>query len=77
MTYCLDDTNGPSIGCPLLFVRSATRVKRIHFLLSKGPSIGSPLLFVRCATREKNINFLLSKGSSIRSHMVLNAVLRV
>jgi hypothetical protein len=57
MAYCLDDTKGPPIGCPLLFVRGATRVKSINFLLSKGPPIGSPLPFVRGATCVKSITF--------------------
>jgi hypothetical protein len=46
MAYCLDDTKGPPIRKALLFVRSATRVKKHIFLLSKGLSIGSLLLFV-------------------------------
>jgi hypothetical protein len=37
----------------LLFVRGATRVKNISFLLNKVPPIGSPLFFVRGATRVK------------------------
>jgi hypothetical protein len=58
MAYCLDDTKGPLIGCPLLFVFSATRVKRIYiFLLNKGPLIGSPLLFVHGAMHIKSISF--------------------
>jgi hypothetical protein len=57
MTYYLDDTKGPPIGSRLLFVRGATHVKRIIFLLSKRPPIESALLFVRGATRIKNISF--------------------
>jgi hypothetical protein len=44
-------------GAPLLFVRGATRVKSISFLLSKGPSIGSPLLFIRGDMRIKSLSF--------------------
>jgi hypothetical protein len=44
---------GVPIGSPLLFVRGATRVKSMLFLLDKGPLIGSPLLFIRGATRVK------------------------
>jgi hypothetical protein len=57
MAYCLDDTKGPSIGSPLLFVCGATRVKSINFLLSKGPSIRISLLFICGATCVKSISF--------------------
>jgi hypothetical protein len=57
MAYCLDDTKGQLIGCPLLFICGATRVKNIIFLSSKGPPIRSSLLFVRGVMRVKSINF--------------------
>jgi hypothetical protein len=45
------------MGSLLLFVRGATRVKSISFLLNKEPPIGSPLLFIRGAMRVKSISF--------------------
>jgi hypothetical protein len=41
----------------LLFVRSATCVKKHKFLLNTGPLIGSLLLFVSGVTRVKSISF--------------------
>jgi hypothetical protein len=68
---------GPPIESPLFFVRGATRVKNISFLLSKGPLIGSPLLFVCGVTHVKNISFFLSKGPRSRAPYFLYAVLHV
>jgi hypothetical protein len=58
------------LEAPLPFIRGATCVKSIDFLLSKGPPIESPLLFVYGATHIKRLSFLLNKRPPIGSPLL-------